>query len=87
MTTKIYRLEIHLGGTKTEAIILDSEGREIHRRRVATPRRSGADEYRGILMNLCELITAAIKCVLREANLTIGIGIPGSLDSRKRGLL
>jgi fructokinase len=80
MPTTIYRLGIDLGGTKTEVIILDSEDREIHRRRVATPRKSGADEYRGILTNLNELITAAIKCVPREADLTIGIGIPGSLD-------
>ena len=75
MSSKICRLGIDLGGTKTEVIILDSEDREIHRRRVTTPRKSGADEYHGILINLYGLITATIKCVPREANLTIGIGI------------
>jgi len=80
MPKNIFRLGIDLGGTKTEVIILDSEDREIHRRRVATPRISGADEYRGILTNLNELITATIKGVPPETDLTIGIGIPGSLD-------
>jgi len=80
MPKETYHMGIDLGGTKTEVIVLDSADREIHRKRVATPRKSGADEYRGILMNLNDLITVTLKCVPREAKLTIGIGIPGSLD-------
>ncbi len=39
-----YRIGIDLGGTKTEAVILDPDGREICRKRIPTPRRGMSAE-------------------------------------------
>ena len=74
------RFGIDLGGTKTEIVALDDAGRELLRRRVATPR----SDYRGILEQIAALVRDA------EAQLgspgRVGIGTPGSL-SRATGLL
>ena len=60
------RLGIDLGGTKTEIAALDG-GREVVRRRVATPR-----DYDGTV--------AAIKALVAESGIDarVGIGIPGT---------
>ncbi len=74
------RLGIDLGGTKIEIIALAQDGRELLRRRVATPR----DDYSAILDAVAELVRDA------EAELgdrgSVGIGTPGSI-SRATGLL
>ncbi|HEX9277433.1 MAG TPA: ROK family protein [Casimicrobiaceae bacterium] len=74
------RLGIDLGGTKIEIIALAQDGRELLRRRVATPR----DNYSAILDAVAELVRDA------EAELgdrgSVGIGTPGSI-SRATGLL
>lgn len=80
MATEPYRIGIDLGGTKTEAIVLDADGCERHRKRVTTPRKSGTDEYSLILANLCNLITETTRRIPNGARFTIGIGMPGSLD-------
>ncbi len=75
-----YRLGIDLGGTKTEILALDNEGRERLRRRVASP----AHDYREML--------ALIERLVREAEtelgvqVSVGIGTPGAL-SPASGLL
>ncbi len=67
------RIGIDLGGTKIEVIALDSDGKELLRRRVATPR-------------VFEESIAAIAGLVRdtEAELghegTVGVGIPGVLS-------
>jgi fructokinase len=74
------RLGIDLGGTKIEIVALDESGRELARRRIATPR----NDY-----------TATVQAIVRlvrdlEAELgrigTVGVGTPGAL-SRATGLL
>src|ERR1044071_1759981 len=74
------RFGIDLGGTKIEIIALDPDGRELIRRRIATP-DSG---YEAIITGLASLVREA------EAELgtsgTVGIGTPGSI-SRATGLL
>ena len=69
------RIGIDLGGTKIEALALDGDGREVFRKRIASPRGDYA---------------ATIHCVsalVREAGRgTVGIGIPGAL-SRVTGLV
>jgi len=74
------RFGIDLGGTKTEIIALNDAGRELLRRRVATPR----DDYGATLDTVAALIRDA------EAELgssgSVGVGTPGSL-SRATGLL
>ena len=73
------RFGIDLGGTKTEIVALDDGGRELLRRRVATPK-----DYRDTLDQIATLVRDA------EAQLgssgSVGIGTPGSL-SRATGLL
>ena len=74
------RIGIDLGGTKIEIIALDAAGRELLRRRVATPAR----DYSATLAEVAALVAWA------EAELgargSIGIGTPGAL-SQATGLL
>jgi fructokinase len=74
------RFGIDLGGTKTEIIALDEGGRELLRRRVATP----SEGYDETLRQIVDLVRNA------EADLgargSVGIGTPGSL-SIANGLL
>ena len=74
------RLGIDLGGTKIEIIALAQDGRELLRRRVATPK----ENYGEILDAVAGLVRDA------EAQLgdrgSLGVGTPGSI-SRATGLL
>ena len=72
-----YRIGIDLGGTKTETVLLDSEGKQIHRKRITTPREKG---YEGILESTHELIIDTGGRVPDKGEYTIGIGIPGSIN-------
>jgi fructokinase len=74
------RLGIDLGGTKIEIVALTGDGRELLRRRIATPR----EDYRAILGAIAELIRDA-ETKLGETG-AIGLGTPGSI-SRATGLL
>ena len=73
------RLGIDFGGTKIEIIALDPSGRELLRRRVATPR----EDYRAILDTIGAMVRSAEELVGPGS---IGIGTPGSA-SRANGLL
>ncbi|MGU9979923.1 ROK family protein [Phreatobacter sp. HK31-P] len=68
------RIGIDLGGTKIEVLALDDQGRELHRRRVPTPRH----DYGAIVAAIAGLVTSA------ESELgmtgTVGVGIPGSIS-------
>ena len=72
------RLGVDLGGTKTEIIALDDQGRELLRRRVPTAR-----SYEGTLATITQLVEQA------EAELSakgsVGLAIPGTI-SRLTGL-
>jgi fructokinase len=74
------RLGIDLGGTKTEIVALDRDGRERLRRRVATPR----DDYDATVRAVASLVHAAEREL--RARGSVGIGTPGSL-SRATGRL
>jgi fructokinase len=73
-TSQTMRIGIDLGGTKIEGVALDEGGREVRRRRVATPR----GDYSATLL--------AIKALVRsfEADLgrygSVGIGHPGAVS-------
>ena len=74
------KIGIDLGGTKTEALVLDGTGRELCRKRVATPRGS----YEEILSAIVQLIGDVEQdCGARGS---IGIGIPG-ITSPATGLV
>jgi fructokinase len=69
------RIGIDLGGTKIEALALDGAGREVFRKRIATPR----GDY--------DATIAAIVTLVAEAGPgSVGIGIPGAL-SQATGLV
>jgi predicted NBD/HSP70 family sugar kinase len=74
------RIGVDLGGTKIEIIALADGGRELLRRRVATPR----EDYAAII----ETIAALVHETERELGSvgSVGIGTPGSI-SRATGLL
>lgn len=60
------RLGIDLGGTKTEVLALEG-GRELFRRRVATPR-----DYDGSIRAIAALVRGT------DATVPLGVGIPGT---------
>lgn len=75
-----FKLGIDLGGTKIEAVVLDSSGQIVFKQRVATP----VDDYRAILLSIQGLLKQAEKYTGEQLN--VGIGTPGALSPRS-GLL
>jgi fructokinase len=93
------RIGIDLGGTKIEGIALADDGRELARRRVATPR----DDYDGTISAIANVVAELERACLAEAGrdvlprrraagsnpkarVTVGVGIPGAI-SRTSGLV
>lgn len=74
------RIGIDLGGTKTEIIAMAADGREVLRRRVASPQ----GDYQATLGLLIALIHDAEQQLGMQVS--IGIGIPGT-ESRDSGLI
>jgi fructokinase len=69
------RIGIDIGGTKIEALALDTAGREVFRKRVPTPR----GDYAATIAVVASLVNEAGEG-------TVGVGIPGAL-SRVTGLV
>lgn len=67
------RIGVDVGGTKIELIALGQEGRELFRRRVATPR-----SYAGTLEAVVGLVAAAEQAA--GCHGSVGVGIPGTLS-------
>ena len=65
---------VDLGGTKTEAVVLDNQGTSLWRERVATP----AGDYRATLATVAALVHRA-ETELGLQHCTVGVGTPGSL--------
>ena len=78
----MFRTGIDLGGTKIEGVVLDSTGREIFRKRIATEREQG---YQHILNRLKQLHDELMASVSGQPT-TFGIGTPGAISPRT-GLL
>lgn len=74
------RLGVDLGGTKIECIALDAHGREVARRRIATPQGDYAQTIAAIAQLVAEVERAA------GARGTVGFATPGAL-SRVTGRL
>ncbi len=68
------RIGVDLGGTKIEAMVLDAGGREILRRRVATPR----DGYHATLDTIASLVTDMESDLGVTA--PVGVGTPGAVS-------
>lgn len=67
------RIGIDLGGTKIEGIALASDGTELDRRRVDTPR-----DYEGTLGAVVALVAALERATGMTGS--VGIGIPGTIS-------
>jgi fructokinase len=78
----MYRIGIDLGGTKIEGVILDPDGKEILRKRIATEREHG---YQHILNRLKSIHDELVATVPGQPT-TFGIGTPGAISPRT-GLL
>lgn len=68
------RLGVDLGGTKTEAILMDRNGNIVERKRVATPR----GDYKETVLTIRDLIDDVSRDAPRS--LPVGIGIPGTVS-------
>jgi fructokinase len=69
------RIGVDLGGTKTEAVALGSDGHELARLRRHTPQA----DYDRIVQNIVDMVVTVEHETGMQAP-TIGIGIPGSLS-------
>jgi fructokinase len=67
------RIGIDLGGTKIEAIALDSQGQELRRMRVATPK----GDYEGTVRAIKDLVLS-VETEVRQSG-SVGVGIPGTI--------
>ena len=74
------RIGVDVGGTKIEALAIDAEGRELARRRIASP----STDYRAVVEAVRQLVFALEDNLGHKAN--VGIGTPGSV-SRATGLI
>ncbi len=74
------RLGVDLGGTKIEIVGLAADGRELVRRRIATPQ----GDYRATLTAIAGLVAEA-EAELGQTG-SVGIGIPGA-ESLRSGLI
>ena len=74
------RVGVDLGGTKTEIVVLDAQGQDLWRQRVATPSHS----YAAMLHTLAQLVEQARQHCGLLPEVPVGIGIPGCIDARTR---
>ena len=70
---KVFRIGIDLGGSKIEAVALDSAGQAAARRRIATP----AGNYEATIAAIARLVRALEDEI--DCRASVGIGIPGTI--------
>lgn len=75
------RIGVDLGGTKIEAIVLDSQGLELVRRRISAPR----NDYHATVAAVRDLVLGLERQIGLGAA-RVGVGIPGAM-SRVSGLV
>ena len=76
-----FAIGVDLGGTKTEAIVLDAAGAEVWRQRISTPSARGYDAILAALAGLVAEARRATGDAAGPAGASIGIGTPGSLTA------
>lgn len=78
-----YQIGIDLGGTKIEAILLDPHSGILHRHRLPTPRNPDSEaEYEAICAAVHQLIRDTMARIPAQGHCTIGVGIPGTINSQ-----
>lgn len=73
LTVAAVRIGIDLGGTKIEGVALATDGRELARRRVDTPR-----DYAGTLDAVAGVVQQLEEATAARG--TVGVGIPGAIS-------
>ena len=76
MRPKRKRIGIDLGGTKIEGIILDSDSKEIFRKRLQTNQQNGYDQ---LLFTIANFYTEMADYISNKPH-TLGIGTPGAIN-------
>jgi len=69
----LYKLGVDLGGTKTEAILLDETQNVIERKRIPTPQ----NDYQEILNSISSLVLELSKNI---SDFSLGICTPGAIS-------
>jgi fructokinase len=69
------RIGIDLGGTKTEAVVMDAEARILARARRRTP----AEDYVGQIETIATLV-AEMEAAVGQRGLPVGVGHPGAIS-------
>ena len=83
MNSPSFRLGIDLGGTKIEVILIDPRGSVRYRCRIATPRHAEPQvEYDGIVEAVSALAADTLQRCPDAACCTVGVGIPGAVNTR-----
>jgi predicted NBD/HSP70 family sugar kinase len=77
-TTTPYAIGVDLGGSKIEAIVLDTQGGTLWRERVATP----VDGYRATVDAVVALVRRA-EAALGVSGGSVGVGAPGTLTAQR----
>jgi fructokinase len=77
-TSELYRIGIDLGGTKTEAVLLDPGDATVLQERRATPLSEG---YDAVLGSVALMVRDAAALVPAGRSYSVGVGIPGSIDA------
>ena len=72
-----FAIGVDLGGTKTEAIVLDAAGTEVWRQRISTPSAQG---YEAMLAALAGLVGQARQAIKHQPA-SIGVGTPGCMTA------
>ena len=75
----MYKLGVDLGGTKTEAVLLDENSNVIERKRIPTPQ----NDYQKILDSISSLVLEISKDI---PDFSLGICTPGAI-SKQTGLI
>ncbi len=74
-----YRIGIDLGGTKTEAVLLDPDETVLHRHRISTPR---GKTYSFLLDTVCRQIRDTADQIPGDQSYSVGIGLPGTMHQK-----
>ncbi len=75
----LYKLGVDLGGTKTEAILLDENLNVLERKRIQTPQ----NDYQGIINSISYLV---LDISVNISDFSLGICTPGAI-SKQTGLI
>lgn len=78
INTSAAAIGIDLGGTKTEAVVINPDGIVLWRQRRPTPQ---ADGYDAVVTIVSQMILEATTKLPAGYPYTVGVGIPGSIDT------